>query len=92
LVARKALKNHLVARKALKNHLVARKALKNPLVVSVNKLKIILNMFNPSVRACEAGVSKADWAEPLNSPLKKGRTPKVGVARYYSAVRGRDPS
>jgi hypothetical protein len=49
-------------------------------------------MFNPSVRACEAGVSKADWAEPLNSPLKKGRTPKVGVARYYSAVRGRDPS
>jgi len=29
---------------------------------------------------------------PLNSPLKKGRTPKAGVAHYYSAVRGWDPS
>jgi hypothetical protein len=47
-------------------------------------------MFNPSVRACEAGVSKADWAEPRNSPLEKGRTPKVGVAQYYSVARGRN--
>jgi len=27
------------------------------------------------------------WTGPRNSPLKKGRTPKVGVAQYYSVAR-----
>jgi len=63
-------------------------------------------MFNSLARACFAGGSKASCgrfrpfqianlirrarAEPRNSPLEKGRTPKVGVAQYYSVARGRN--